>query len=70
MNDETLARLKRIGTATIAKLLYKKGYRNCYVQGVLPLAQGQDRPKVQRPFLRKHLTCQHQNLSPGSRWTR
>lgn len=34
----TLERLRGVGTATIATLLYKKGFRNCYVQGVAPLA--------------------------------
>ncbi|MCT8161749.1 ribonuclease activity regulator RraA [Pseudoruegeria sp. SHC-113] len=34
---ETLERLKSASTASIATLLYKRGYRNCYVQGVSAL---------------------------------
>ena len=37
LNQNTLALLKDVSTATIATLLYKKGYRNCYVQSVVPL---------------------------------
>ena len=40
---ETLAQLQQVSTATIATLLYKKGFRNCYVQGVVPLGQNQPR---------------------------
>tara|TARA_R110002124_G_scaffold151863_11_gene318701 strand:- start:4334 stop:5074 length:741 start_codon:yes stop_codon:yes gene_type:complete len=40
---ETLAQLRQVSTATIATLLYKKGYKNCYVQGVAPLGQNQSR---------------------------
>lgn len=43
LDGQTLARLKGISTATVATLLYKKGFRNCYVQGVQPLAEGQER---------------------------
>jgi len=37
LHRDTLSRLKKASTATIATLLYKKGYRNCFVQGVAPL---------------------------------
>ncbi|WP_417721851.1 ribonuclease activity regulator RraA [Salipiger sp.] len=37
---DTLERLRGASTSTIATLLYKKGFRNCYVQGVLPLSGG------------------------------
>ncbi|MEF3048972.1 ribonuclease activity regulator RraA [Pseudotabrizicola sp. L79] len=37
---ETLARLAQASTATIATLLFKRGYHNAYVQGVTPLAPG------------------------------
>ncbi len=33
----TLDRLRKVGMATIATLLYKKGYHNSYVQGAAPL---------------------------------
>ncbi|MGB7318957.1 MAG: ribonuclease activity regulator RraA [Planktotalea sp.] len=38
VSARTIDQLKRISTATIATLLYKKGYRNCYIQGVSALA--------------------------------
>lgn len=40
---DTLAALRAASTATLATLLYKRGYRNCYVQGVMPLGAGQPR---------------------------
>ncbi|KKK51132.1 hypothetical protein LCGC14_3118020 [marine sediment metagenome] len=43
LGPDTLDRLKGVSTATVATLLYKKGFRNCYVQGVMPLANRSDR---------------------------
>jgi len=43
LHPDTLKLLLRASTATIATLLYKKGYRNCYIQGVSPLGLGADR---------------------------
>lgn len=43
LRPDTLTRLAEVSTATAATLLYKKGYRNCYVQGVAPLAKDQPR---------------------------
>lgn len=43
LDPETLDRLTKASTATIATLLYKKGYRNCYVQGVGPLGSASAR---------------------------
>lgn len=43
LNEATLARLKGASTATIATLLYKRGYRNCYIQGVAPLRARDER---------------------------
>ncbi len=40
LHPDTLPRLARASTASVATLLYKRGYRNCYVQGVLPLRAG------------------------------
>lgn len=37
----TLDRLAQASTATVATLLYKRGYLNAYVQGVAQLGQGQ-----------------------------
>ncbi|MCA0851057.1 ribonuclease activity regulator RraA [Salipiger thiooxidans] len=43
LSDETKARLKRISTASIATQLYKRGLRNQFIQGVVPVA-----PKAER----------------------
>ena len=40
LHPETLLRLSKVSTATVATLLYKRGYHNAYVQGVAPLGQG------------------------------
>jgi regulator of RNase E activity RraA len=37
MNQDTRAKLKRVSTATIATALFKRGFRNQMIQGVLPL---------------------------------
>ncbi|WP_353474540.1 ribonuclease activity regulator RraA [Salipiger sp. H15] len=37
---DTLDRLRGASTSTIATLLHKKGFRTCYIQGVLPLSAG------------------------------
>ncbi len=37
LSPETMARLKDASTATVATLLFKRGYQNAYVQGVAPL---------------------------------
>lgn len=39
LKPDTVERLRTTGTATIATLLYKRGYRNCFIQGVLPLSR-------------------------------
>ncbi|MCX2721078.1 ribonuclease activity regulator RraA [Roseibium salinum] len=38
LSDETRARLKRISTASIATQLYKRGLRNQFIQGVVPVS--------------------------------
>lgn len=43
LQNDTLDRLRAISTATIATLLFKKGFRSCYIQGVSPLGAGHDR---------------------------
>jgi regulator of RNase E activity RraA len=40
LHPETLERLRGASTATVATLLYKRGYHNAYVQGVAPLGAG------------------------------
>lgn len=40
LQPETLDRLAQASTATVATLLFKRGYQNAYVQGVVPLANG------------------------------
>ena len=36
--DETRAKLKKVSTASIATALYKRGLRNQFIQGVVPVA--------------------------------
>ena len=43
LGDETIAKLRLTSTATIATLLYKQGFRNCYVQGVSGLNENSPR---------------------------
>lgn len=38
LSDETRAKLKKVSTASIATALYKRGLRNQFIQGVLPVA--------------------------------
>ena len=40
LHPDTLRRLANVSTATVATLLYKRGYYNAYVQGVAALAPG------------------------------
>ena len=38
LSDETRAKLKKVSTASIATALYKRGLRNQFIQGVVPVA--------------------------------
>ncbi|MDP2121866.1 MAG: ribonuclease activity regulator RraA [Hoeflea sp.] len=38
LSDETRARLKRVSTASIATQLFKRGLRNQFIQGVVPVS--------------------------------
>jgi regulator of RNase E activity RraA len=37
LSDETLAKLQKVSTASVATALYKRGLRNQFVQGVVPM---------------------------------
>ena len=39
LSDDTRARFKKISTASIATALYKRGLRNQFIQGVVPVAR-------------------------------
>ncbi len=39
LSDETRAKLKAVSTASVATALYKRGLRNQFIQGVLPVAR-------------------------------
>ena len=54
LHAETLDRLANASTATIATLLYKRGYFNAYVQGVSALATGKRR-MVGPAFTLRHI---------------
>ncbi|EAR52543.1 hypothetical protein OG2516_05528 [Oceanicola granulosus HTCC2516] len=43
LKPDTLPRLAAASTATVATLLFKRGYHNAYIQGVRPLAPGKPR---------------------------
>lgn len=45
LHPDTLTRLSQASTATVATLLFKRGYHNSYVQGVGPLGAGK-RPLI------------------------
>lgn len=47
LRPETLSHLRDASTASIATLLFKRGYQNAYVQGVLPV--GQRKPTMVGP---------------------
>ncbi|TIW28638.1 MAG: ribonuclease activity regulator RraA [Mesorhizobium sp.] len=42
LSDETRVRLKKISTASIATALFKRGLRNQFIQGVVPVAPKQE----------------------------
>ena len=41
ITPDTLASLKTVSTATLTSLLYKRGFRNVFIQGARPLKAGQ-----------------------------
>jgi regulator of RNase E activity RraA len=41
LHPDTLATLKTVSTATLTSLLYKRGFRNVFIQGARPLKPGQ-----------------------------
>ena len=59
---KTLPRLKEISTATIATLLYKKGFKNCYIQGVSPLAA--DSPRMVGPAFTLRYIAAREDTDP------
>lgn len=54
LHPDTLNRLRGVSTATLATLLYKRGYRNCYVQGVAYLG-GNETSMVGPAFTLRHI---------------
>ncbi len=38
LSDDTRAKLKKVSTASVATALYKRGLRNQFIQGVVPVA--------------------------------
>jgi regulator of RNase E activity RraA len=34
MREETREKLKAVSTATLTTVLFKRGFRNCYIQGI------------------------------------
>lgn len=54
LSDETRERYKRISTASIATQLYKRGLRNQYIQGVLPVSR-KTAPMVGQAFTLRYI---------------
>lgn len=54
LHPETIDRLSQTSTATVATLLYKRGYHNAYVQGVAPLGAGR-RTMVGPAYTLRHI---------------
>ncbi|MFW2377370.1 MAG: hypothetical protein ACN4ES_12505, partial [Cellulophaga baltica] len=40
LSDETRKKLTTVSTATVATILFKRGLKNQYIQGVAPLQKG------------------------------
>jgi len=51
MTPETLQLLRTISTASITTLLFKRGLRNVYVQGVLPVTPAEASPNMVGPAM-------------------
>ncbi|WP_417271310.1 ribonuclease activity regulator RraA [Celeribacter sp.] len=62
LDPKTLPRLKEISTATIATLLYKKGFKSCYIQGVSPLAA--DSPRMVGPAFTLRYIAAREDTDP------
>lgn len=54
VTPEAIDQLRSASTATVATLLFKRGYQNSYVQGVLPLRPGY-RPLVGPAYTLRHI---------------
>jgi regulator of RNase E activity RraA len=64
LTKENRQKLKRISTATIATCLYKKGYRNQYIQNVFPLKR-LNKSKVEEAFTLRYIPAR-EDLNPVS----
>lgn len=42
MNPEIRAQLEKVGTANVANVLLKRGFKNVMMHGILPLSEGQE----------------------------
>ncbi len=62
LDQRTIGLLRNVSTATIATLLYKMGYRNCYVQGVAPL--GHDQPRMVGPAFTLRYIAAREDTDP------
>lgn len=54
LSDETRAKLKKCSTASVATALYKRGLRNQFVQGVVPVS-GKDETMVGPAFTLRYI---------------
>ena len=54
LSDEIRARLKRVSTASVATALFKRGLRNQYIQGVVPVS-AKDETMVGQAFTLRYI---------------
>lgn len=62
MNHETLERLRQVSTATLCTALFKRGFRNQFIQDVHPLAAG--RPNMVGPAFTLRYMPAREDLNP------
>lgn len=55
LNPTTLKKLKRVSTATLTTQLFKRGFRNVYMQGVAPLSRAEDGNMVGPAFTLRNI---------------
>src|SRR5215217_4869586 len=65
LSPEALATLSGVSTATITTVLLKKGLRNIWMRGTLPLAPGQPR-LVGRAFTLRFVSAREDLATPAS----
>ena len=55
LSDQTREKLKKISTASIATALFKRGLRNQFIQGVIPVAPKDENMEIGRASCRERV---------------